>query len=159
MFNNIGEKIKALAKVSCWVGILSYVLIGIVLIAISEDLAPLAIILIFAGSFLSWIGSFLLFGFGQLIENSDILVRQNQKYCEEKDKSHNKVDSNNVVPKKHTEKQAVKKVQEVNELRDEYIDIHCPNCKETLSFPKSELSRAEMLTCPFCDSVFSAKDV
>ena len=78
MFNNIGEKIKALAKVSCWVGILSYVLIGIVLIAISEDLAPLAIILIFAGSFLSWIGSFLLFGFGQLIENSDILVRQNQ---------------------------------------------------------------------------------
>ena len=40
MFDNIGGKIKALAKVTCWVGIVSWVFIGIAIIAVSEILAP-----------------------------------------------------------------------------------------------------------------------
>lgn len=44
MFDNIGGKIKALAKVTCWVGIVSWVFIGIAIIAVSEILAPIGII-------------------------------------------------------------------------------------------------------------------
>lgn len=86
MFDNIGGKIKGLAKTVCWIGIGISVFIGFVFVIIgaensygSDDnvLAPLGMFIMLGGSFLSWIGSFLLYGFGQLIENSDKLVELN----------------------------------------------------------------------------------
>lgn len=91
MFSNIGGKIKLLAKVLFWIGlILSVVTGGIFLISprgtatfnyssgystqVSSVLA--GIIFIFVGFLLSWISSMLLYGFGQLIENSEA-IREN----------------------------------------------------------------------------------
>jgi len=79
MFNNIGGKIKALASVVCWIGIGASVLGGIATFAFSTtsfyrgvDLeALLAAILVMAGGALcSWIGSFLLYGYGELIDKT-----------------------------------------------------------------------------------------
>lgn len=149
MFDNIGGKIKALAKVTCWVGIVSWVFIGIAIIAVSEILAPIGIIVAIVGPFLSWINSFLLLGFGQLVENSDIIAHQSQGHTKGKE------------PQGTESKKTYKgnRAKESAQLRDvpdiEYIDLQCPNCKETLSFPKTQLLQHETLTCPFCDSVFS----
>ena len=87
MFNNIGSKIKGLAKFFCFFGIGINVLLGIACIITGIifldgwDTEIIGIILIIVGpvlaifgSLLSWISSFILCGFGQLVENSDKLA-------------------------------------------------------------------------------------
>lgn len=76
MFNNIGGKIKSLASVLAWFGIGFSVIIGIVLIAADEELFLVGLIVAVLGSISSWIGSFLIYGFGELVENSAIIAQK-----------------------------------------------------------------------------------
>ncbi len=75
MFENIGGKIKTLAKVLMWIGIIGFVIYGIVMI--SEEQVLLGFLIIAIGGLSSWVSSFVLYGFGQLVENSDKLVCNN----------------------------------------------------------------------------------
>ena len=97
MFNNIGRKIKTLAKVLCWLGIIASVISGIAMVltgvafnsasvvrgysaTVDAELGGAAavvggIVMMVVGSLVSWIGSFCMYGFGQLVENSDIRTR------------------------------------------------------------------------------------
>lgn len=72
MFKNIGKKIKILAQVITWINILAFFVLGMALMDLSE-LAGFLVMII--GVIVSWLSSFLLYGFGQLIDNSDKLVR------------------------------------------------------------------------------------
>lgn len=74
MFDNIGGKIKSLAQVVCWIGIICSVIYGIIITSSDEEMAVLGFIIIVIGSLISWVSSFTLYGFGQLIENTDQLV-------------------------------------------------------------------------------------
>lgn len=78
MFNNIGSKIKTLAKVLTWIGIIGSIAAGAAMVdVVDEDIVVIVMLgTIIGGSLVSWVGSFLLYGFGQLIENTDILVKQ-----------------------------------------------------------------------------------
>lgn len=73
MFQNIGKKIKTLAVVVCWIGIAGSVIGGIVMVGVGADssggdlLIGLGIPLIFLGPLFSWIGSFVLYGYGDMI--------------------------------------------------------------------------------------------
>ena len=78
MFDNIGGKIKTVAKVICWLGIIASVIMGIIMIKQAtgryynnDEMVIAGIATIIGGSLLSWIGSFFTYGFGQLIENSE----------------------------------------------------------------------------------------
>lgn len=71
MYDEVGGKIKTLAKVIAWVGIIASVVVGIV--TISTGVGILVLIL---GPLFSWLSTLVLYGFGQLIENTDILVHQ-----------------------------------------------------------------------------------
>ena len=79
MFDNIGSKIKVVAKVECWIGIFLSVIIGFVLLVQDEDAILTGFLVMVLGSLSSWVGSFMTYGFGQLIENSDTLVEQGRK--------------------------------------------------------------------------------
>ena len=79
MFDNIGSKIKTVSKVVCWIGIIASIIIGFVLLVQDEDTAFAGILTMVLGSLGSWVGSFITYGFGQLVENSDILVQQGTK--------------------------------------------------------------------------------
>ncbi len=79
MFNNIGGKIKTLAKVICWLGIIACVICGIVMMIADEDMILFGLLTMIAGSLLSWIGSFFAYGLGELIDNSSKLVALAQK--------------------------------------------------------------------------------
>lgn len=92
MFSNIGEKIKKLAIVICWIGIVLSLIFGIVVVvapnslnyyynvdvngstvASSNNITAQVIsgILVFViGSLISWVSSFVLYGFGELVTNS-----------------------------------------------------------------------------------------
>ena len=79
MFKNMGGKIKTLTKITCWMGIIFWIIVGIVLVVIGlnaqNDGAMLMAIgagVMVVGSLLSWIGSFFAYGFGELVDNSAI---------------------------------------------------------------------------------------
>ena len=72
MFDNIGGKIKVLAQVVCWIGIICSALFGIIIVANGKNFVFLGFMIMFVGSLLSWCSSFVLYGFGELIENSEI---------------------------------------------------------------------------------------
>lgn len=79
MYNNIGGKIKMLARVLAWIGIIACFIIGIVLISNDEDTVFIGFLTMILGSLVSWVSSFVLYGFGELVENSDILVSNKNK--------------------------------------------------------------------------------
>lgn len=67
MFSNIGGKIKTLAQVVTWVGIIASVITGLILVSEDDDLILIGLLVMVAGSLTFWISSFLLYGFGELI--------------------------------------------------------------------------------------------
>lgn len=79
MFDNVGSKIKALASFFCWGGIIASIIGGIILIGLDEDLIFAGIAVIVIGSLLSWISSFVLYGFGELVANSAIIAGKEGK--------------------------------------------------------------------------------
>ena len=78
MFYNVGRKIKSLAKTFTWIGIIFSVSLGIVISVTAPLNAVLAfllgVLIALAGSVLSWMTFLCLYGFGQLIENSDMIA-------------------------------------------------------------------------------------
>ena len=68
MFGNIGKKIKTLAAVITWIGIAICVFIGIGLFGLHNNTAGVAVILV--GSLLSWLLSFILYGFGEIVDTA-----------------------------------------------------------------------------------------
>ncbi len=82
MFNNIGGKIKGLATAMTIIGFVIFGIIGLMSIlgslAYGDEAAFVGMIggvlTIVIGCFISWIGSFLMYGFGELIENSEIIA-------------------------------------------------------------------------------------
>ncbi len=78
-FNNIGGKIKGLAKAAFIVEAIAAVLSGIVMFIEDDDMFFAAVLVAIVGPIVAWVGSWLLYGFGQLIENSDTLVKNTRK--------------------------------------------------------------------------------
>ncbi len=87
MFNNIGRKIKILAQVICWIGIICSVVLGVVIMATEDDLPVLGFVLMLIGPVVSWVSSFVLYGFGQLIENTERLPLNAEKSCADENKN------------------------------------------------------------------------
>lgn len=70
MFDNISDKMKSAATALAILGIIGSIIVGIVMIAESPLVGLLVIVV---GSLSSWVSSFTLYGFGQLIENTDTI--------------------------------------------------------------------------------------
>ena len=71
MYNNIGGKIKTLAQVSFFVEAAGAIISGLALI-VNENWWGIFIVL--GGPIVAWVSSWLLYGFGQLISNSDDII-------------------------------------------------------------------------------------
>ena len=74
MFDNIGGKIKGLAKVICWVGIIASIVTGFAMSVTNENILPLLLIG-GLGSVMSWVSSFFMYGFGELIDKACEIAR------------------------------------------------------------------------------------
>lgn len=101
MFNNIGHKIQKLAKAFWWIGIVFWTIKGIDLIgtlsmthqltgsyvtASSAAGVLVSIVTIIVGVLVSWIGSLVLYAFGQLVEDTHA-IRENTEAEEESTES------------------------------------------------------------------------
>lgn len=67
MFDNIGGKIKGVSVLITIIGIIASVVGGILIVAMIPAAWGFALLAIAVGSLVSWVGSFLLYGFGELI--------------------------------------------------------------------------------------------
>ena len=70
MYENIGSKIKGLATTIFVIEAIASVILGIVLLATDEALILLGIITLIGGPIVAWVSSFLLYGFGELIDKT-----------------------------------------------------------------------------------------
>ncbi len=68
MFNDIGKKIKLLAEMICIVGIIFSIIVGLVNASLYNEKIIFSVVMWLIGPLLSWIGSFTLYGFGELID-------------------------------------------------------------------------------------------
>ena len=68
MFENIGKKIKGLTKTIFYIGCAIPIVVGIILMAMEEDLLLVGLLVMVVGVFLSWISVWLLYGYGELID-------------------------------------------------------------------------------------------
>ena len=75
LYNNVGGKIKGLVSFFTWLGIIASIIAGIVIMFIDEQMILVGVLVILLGSLGSWLSGLLLYGYGQLIENSDKLVK------------------------------------------------------------------------------------
>ncbi len=83
MFSNIGKKIQTLGKIVCWLGIIMFVLLGLMTAVcgytVSDYGTPAdgaaavvtGILIIVIGSIASWVSSFMMVGFGRLVETNE----------------------------------------------------------------------------------------
>jgi len=77
MYNDVGSKIKMLAKVGCWVGIIVFVILGFILM---DDGNEFGIFVMLLGALASWASSWITYGFGEVIENVNRIAESiNQK--------------------------------------------------------------------------------
>ena len=116
MYNNIGKKIKTLAKIACIIIAVTWVIIGFVLIFYrysSPFLRLIGLLTIFTGPFFAWIGSFLLYGYGELIEQTTE-IKEEIKYLTKSNQEKEKEE-------KETEKKLLEKVI-MNKENDEEND-------------------------------------
>ena len=88
MFDNIGKKIKTLAATIALVGIIVSIITGVIILGIGADmgfgvggegLVGLGIMIIIIGSLISWVSSFVLYGFGELIEKTTEIAQNTVK--------------------------------------------------------------------------------
>jgi len=143
MYDNIGTKIKDVAIAFCIIGIIASVVLGIFLMdgAVIGGLLVMVI-----GSLFSWLSSFPLYGFGEMIDKLSA-IEQNTRSIKSKEKN------NTNAPAKASNSNSKKNNSAFKEkavFEDEYMDVVCPECGETLSFNKSE----KKCQCPFCDCTF-----
>ena len=68
MYDNIGKKIKSLAKWTFIVEAIAAIITGISLLVADEDLILAGLLTFFCGPIVAWVSSWLLYGFGEIID-------------------------------------------------------------------------------------------
>lgn len=172
MYSNIGRKIKGVAVAGCILGIIASLIIGFLLISNSSNSNPTATmgwVILIVGSVSSWLGSFCLYGFGELIEktsaNNDVLLKIERELKIMNSKSHAQDDKNPIKDEvcmiaarrnMESELQASAKMsssQNVHVYRyplKHYNGI-CPNCGSKFN------KNTDSDTCTSCGAKFASK--
>ena len=70
MYNDIGKKIKGLAKCIALTGALSAIIVGIFIITKNKENALAGVIVLIAGPIVTWVSSWELYAFGELIDKT-----------------------------------------------------------------------------------------
>ena len=92
LYKNIGGKIKSWAKWIFIIEAISAIIAGFVLLFADDSLILFGLLTLVCGPFVAWVGSWVLYGFGELIEKTcdnennskQILEKLNEKTCENK---------------------------------------------------------------------------
>lgn len=78
-YNDIGKKIKRLAKVLFYIAAVLWILVGIVNMLSGKELILKGLLIAILGPLLSWIGSWMTYGFGEIIDKLCDIERNTRK--------------------------------------------------------------------------------
>lgn len=151
MYKNIGDKIKGLSIIITICGIIFSLIAGI--IQCTQDEIGFGLLTIFGGSIGSWLGSFLLYGFGQAIDDLDFLAGSLL------DKQQDKQQRKQQAEEKKNIQQLATDLRTERYNSAEYVDFRCPLCGEMISYTKGAVNSNEVLGCPECNRGFYTKDI
>ena len=126
MYDNIGEKIKGLAKVMFIVEAIAVVITGIALMASDGDMILIGLLVMVVGLIVAWVLSWLLYGFGELIDNV-CTIAANTKTS--KNASTNFNTANNAINKMEDAKPFFKSIP----ANKTSTRRQCPHCGETIT--------------------------
>lgn len=164
MFTNIGAKIKGLAKAGCWVGIVGCIFAGVVLLFTEEEFIPIALGVAVGGSLASWIGSWFLYGFGQLIENSDVIAGRYKKDNDGKDDRQKEQEKaprkkqNQKQKQEHHPKEKLQSKKDDDGADNDGVSIRCPRCSSWIFISKND-EQLPSIDCPHCYETILMKDL
>lgn len=105
MYDNIGSKIKKLAVILAIAGAVAFFVIGAVCLTL--ELIGAALVTMFIGPLLAWVSSFVLYGFGELIDKVSNIEKHLSTQPEEK-------------------KEAIIKVKQVGDVLDQKEEVSDP---------------------------------
>ena len=91
MYDNIGKKIKGLATASFIVVAIAEVITGIALMVSDDDMILVGLLVMVVGPIVAWVSSWLLYGFGELIDKT-CSIERNTRGDEIKSEAQAKVD-------------------------------------------------------------------
>ena len=134
MFGNIGEKIKGLAIFCTIIGcVLS---IACAIFCCATDMILLGFVILVAGGLLSWVGSFLLYGFGELITQTTNIAQRTlrMQMLSVNQNAEGDIDTS----KKIIEEMQNEAMEDYENEQNEYID------------ELEKINRAEKDECPNC---------
>lgn len=103
MFDNIGKKIKSLASILCWVGIIASVITAIIMFIMVEEgpysteglFMGLGFAFLIIGPLSAWASSFFMYGFGELIDKTCDIER-NTRGGERKSVTQNNIENDRI---------------------------------------------------------------
>lgn len=97
MYKNIGKKIKGLAKVLFIVEAIVVVLTGVIIISLARDytIFLVGMLVLIIGPIVAWISSWLLYGFGELIDKTCDIER-NTRSGKIKSEAQSKIDAERI---------------------------------------------------------------
>ena len=152
MFNNIGGKIKGLAKVLFWATCVISVIMGLVMIATEHLIIGLPLLI--AGPVGAWISSWFLYGFGEIISTLKAIEENTREKKEVKPtykapaaKPTKNQKQKNAVQKtvNSLEEEPEEQPEDDGEGDEEFVapQVRCPKChrEHDFDYPK----------CPHCD--------
>ena len=174
MYKDIGKKIKALAKGTFLVEAIASLITGFVFLIDTGE--PIYILIIIFGPVVAWISSWLLYGFGEIIDKlCDIERNTRGEQSDFKNKETIEKDNFKAEIISKREEKARAQQQKDDELKraienyalwkttafskqkldsDKYMEIECPICYEKLMVEKGAISAY----CPFCEWKFKIDD-
>ncbi len=137
-FDNIGGKIKNLAKFSCWATILlMWIAAPIVFIVLLMDewtayLCWIPLVSAIAGPIPVWIGSWAIYAFGELVEDVHAMRNKEGTTEEEKAKCEEKEKARQEAKRKKASAKSEKHMQQG--IIYEGTGYICPSCKITMDY-------------------------
>lgn len=145
MFDDIGSKIKGLAIGVFALGAIGACILGLILI--SGDVVLFGVLVIAAGIAIAYVGSFRLYGYGQLIENSDTIVQLLKEAKEREKLSPSRSTSPSpVTASKPSVTSPGKPMDGLKPGEGETI-VRCGKCGKDYIAPAGKSA-----TCPYCGS-------
>ncbi len=153
MFDNIGGKIKLLAKILCWIGIVASIVCGLNLILGTWDITTsifLGFVVMVLGSFGSWVGAFALYGFGQLVEDNENRTALTEEILQEQEKIVALLSGQTLGEGKAL----LLKEETESLLLQEQLGVPCPRCNQRV-----RISRVDGKgRCKACNTIFDVEN-
>lgn len=140
MKNNFGAKLKQLSDVIFYLGLFQILAQMVFYLAIGSTTEALSFLFITPLIVLGIrIGTYLMYGFGQLIENTDIIASH---YQEQQPKNTRNMEITALIS---------------NEAIDEdtVVNFVCPACENKISCTKKHIKNKEINSCPACNTPIS----